>query len=60
MDNETAPSTNKRTKSIRQRCIDDDDDIKTGIEYMKPTNSKDAYGCAMMKVARSRSSIPEN
>ena len=36
------PSTKKRAKSIRQRCIDDNEDTKTGIEDMEPADSQEA------------------
>ena len=51
MNKNTTPSTKKRAKSIRQRCIDDDEDIKTGIEDMEPADSQEAYNYADMIVA---------
>ena len=51
MNKNTTPSTKKRAKSVRQRCIDDDKDIKTGIEDMEPADSQEAYNYADMIVA---------
>lgn len=51
MNTDTTPSTKKRAKRIRQRCIDDDEDIKTGIEDMEPADSQEAYNVADMIVA---------
>ena len=51
MDKDTTPSSKKRAKSIRQRCIDGDEDIKTGIEDMEPADSQEAYNYADMIVA---------
>ena len=45
------PSTKKRAKSIRRRCIDDDEDIKTGMEDMEPTDFQEAYSYVVMIVA---------
>mmetsp|Transcript_39569 Transcript_39569/g.95134 ORF Transcript_39569/g.95134 Transcript_39569/m.95134 type:complete len:326 (+) Transcript_39569:839-1816(+) len=51
MNKDTTPSSKKRAKSIRQRCIDGDEDIKTGIEDMEPADSQEAYNYADMIVA---------